>query len=111
VSPGVTIRLRPERTIAGGEALARDEDGRVVFVRGALGGELVDVEVVEAKKDWARARVLEVVEPSTHRVVPPCPQRRLGCGGCDWQHVAPEVQPSMKAEIVVDALRRTGRLE
>ena len=110
VSPDVTIRLRPERTIAGGEALARDADGRVVFVRGALGGELVDVEVVEAKKDWARARVVDVVEPSAHRVEPPCPQRRLGCGGCDWQHVAPAAQPSMKAEIVLDALRRTGRL-
>jgi 23S rRNA (uracil1939-C5)-methyltransferase len=43
-------------------------------------------------------------------VVPPCPRRREGCGGCDWQHVAVPAQLRAKIEIVRDAMRRTARL-
>jgi 23S rRNA (uracil1939-C5)-methyltransferase len=43
-------------------------------------------------------------------VVPPCEQRRAGCGGCDWQHLDPKAQLAAKVEIVRDAMRRTARL-
>lgn len=102
--------LRPERFVAGGEALARADDGRVVFVRGAVPGDEVDVEPVEDSGDWSRVVVTRVVRPSPDRVEPPCPQRREGCGGCDWQHVAVPAQLPAKAAIVRDALRRTARL-
>lgn len=91
--------------------MARDADGRVVFVRGALPGETVAVEIVESKRDFARADVAEVLAASSHRVVPPCPHRIEGCGGCDWQHLHPVAQLGAKAAIVTDALRRTARLE
>jgi 23S rRNA (uracil1939-C5)-methyltransferase len=100
--------VRPDRFVAGGDALARDDDGRVVFVRGALPGETVAVEVTAAKKDWARADVVEVVEPSPDRVVPPCPSRRAGCGGCGWQHLSLGAQRAARLTIVSDALRRIG---
>ena len=74
-------RLHPERFVAGGEALARDVDGRVVFVRGGVPGDEVSVSIVDDKGDWARGVVTEVHEPSTDRVEPPCPRRREGCGG------------------------------
>lgn len=100
--------LRPDRVAAGGEAIARDDDGRVVFVRGALPGELVRVAVSTERKDWARGDAVEVLEPSPDRVVPPCPSRRAGCGGCGWQHVALDAQRELRVAVVVDALRRIG---
>ncbi|HWM20810.1 MAG TPA: TRAM domain-containing protein [Ilumatobacteraceae bacterium] len=108
-SPAV-LTLRTERFVAGGDALAKADDGRVVFVRGALPGELVSVEVTEEKRDWSRGDVVDVVEPSFDRVIPPCPYRIAGCGGCDWQHVAVSAQMTAKAALLADAMRRTGGL-
>lgn len=104
------VVVRPERFVAGGEALAHDDTGRVVFVRGGVPGDTVTVETVEDKGDWSRAVVTSVVAPSPDRVDPPCPARLGGCGGCDWQHLAVAAQLPAKAEIVRDALRRTARL-
>ena len=104
------LSVRPERFIAGGETLAHDDDGRVVFVRGGLPGELVAVEVAETKGDWARGLAVEISEPSPQRREPPCEQRRRGCGGCDWQHLAAADQLAAKSDIVRDALGRTGRV-
>ena len=56
----------------GGEAIGRDETGRVVFVPYAIAGEEVVVEIVEEKKNYARARLVEIVKPSSSRVTPPC---------------------------------------
>ena len=95
---------------AGGDAIARDADGRVVFVTGALPGELVTARIVTSKKDYAKAVVVEVVEPSPDRVGAPCPSVAAGCGGCQWQHVALPAQRTLRRSIVVDALRRLGRL-
>ena len=96
---------------AGGDGLGRDDDGRVVFVPGALPGESVAVEVVQQKKDFARAQLVEVVRASADRVVPPCPFVAAGCGGCDWQHIAPGAQRRLKAAVVADALRRQAHLD
>ena len=104
------LELVPTGMVAGGAALARDEGGRVVFVDGALPGELVVARVTEARKDFARAVTVEVREPSPDRVAPPCVALAAGCGGCTWQHVGAEAQARYKAAIVVDALRRIGRL-
>ncbi len=104
------MRVRPERFVAGGEALARDDDGRVVFVRGGMPGDDVSVEMTEMHGDWSRGRVIGIHEPAPDRVEPPCPQRRAGCGGCDWQHVHVDAQLPAKVTIVVDAMRRTAKL-
>ena len=96
---------------AGGDAIARDPGGRVIFVTGALPGERVRVELVDERRDYARAHTIEVVEPSPDRVAPPCPELAKGCGGCQWQHVAVAAQRRLKADIVTDALRRVGRLD
>lgn len=99
-----------EKVAAGGDAIAHLDDGRVVFVDGAIPGETVQVAVHTSKKDFAKASVLAVLEPSPDRVVAPCPEQVNGCGGCGWQHVAPTAQLRLKADIVADALRRTARL-
>lgn len=103
--------LRAESVAAGGDAIARQADGRVVFVEGAIPGELVEVEITQTKKDFARGRVAAVREPSPDRVDPPCPHVARGCGGCQWQHVDPVRQLDLKVSVIEDALRRIGRVE
>ena len=105
-----SIEVRAEKMAAGGDAIARMADGRVAFVRGALPDELVAIDVVQAKKDFVRAEVTDVIEPSPHRVEPPCVGHAAGCGGCTWQHVAAGAQLRLKAAVVTEALRRTGRI-
>lgn len=103
-------RVQIERLVAGGDALARMSDGRVAFVEGALPGETVDVEVMQAKKDFVKARLVRIIEPSTDRVVPPCAHVADGCGGCSWQHLNPTKHLSAKSEIVRESLRRVAKL-
>ena len=95
---------------AGGDAIARMADGRVAFVRGALPNELVAIEVVQSKKDFVRAEVVDVIEPAAYRVDPPCPAHAAGCGGCTWQHVDAAAQLELKTAVVIEALKRTGKL-
>ena len=105
------MTLRPERMVAGGDAMARLDDGRVAFVTGALPGEEVEVAIRNDRKDFVRATVTDVVVPSPSRVVPSCPHRRAGCGGCGWMHFEPEAQFDAKVEIVAESLRRVGRFD
>jgi tRNA/tmRNA/rRNA uracil-C5-methylase (TrmA/RlmC/RlmD family) len=97
----------------GGHCVARHE-GRVVFVRHALPGELVDVRLTEAgerAKFW-RGDAVAVHEASPDRVEPRCPVARPGgCGGCDWQHASTAAQRGLKADVVREQLRRLARLE
>jgi 23S rRNA (uracil1939-C5)-methyltransferase len=104
------VELRLEGIAHGGEALGRWRD-RVVFVPFAIPGERVRVELLEEKPRWARARLVEVLEPSPDRVDPPCPYFGYEkCSGCQWQHIAYERQASLKQEIVADHLRRLGHI-
>ena len=107
----MTVELVAEKVVAGGEALARGADGRVVLIEGAIPGERVRVELHNVKKTFARGRILEVLEPSADRVAPPCVHVAEGCGGCDWQHIGPDAQRNLRRDIVVDALTRLGKVE
>ena len=93
----------------GGEAVGHLADGRAVFVAGALPGEIVRVEVLRAKPRWARARLLDVLEPSPNRVTPPCPYVGT-CGGCQLQHAAPAAQAKLKRRVVAEQLGRLGHI-
>jgi tRNA/tmRNA/rRNA uracil-C5-methylase (TrmA/RlmC/RlmD family) len=93
----------------GGHCVARRADGPVLFVRHALPGERVRVEVTERRSGFWRADAVEVLEASPDRVVPPCPFARPGrCGGCDFQHVSPPAQRALKASVVREQLARLG---
>ncbi len=105
------IILRPERMVAGGDAMARLDDGRVAFVTGALPGEQVEAVVRNDRKDFVKATTTDVLDSSPHRVAPTCPHRREGCGGCGWMHFDVEAQMAAKVEIVAESLRRVGRFD
>ena len=88
--------------------------GRVVFVRHALPGETVDIEVTEGTEGdrfW-RADAVAVAVASPDRVEPPCPYAGPdACGGCDFQHVALPAQRALKAAVVREQLRRLAGLD
>lgn len=110
-SPPATSIVRVKRAATGG-AVGRLDDGRVVFVRHALPGELVRVELTELSHSFARGDAVEVLEASPERVTAPCPYARPGgCGGCDLQHGSESAQLSWKAAIVAEHLRRIAHLE
>jgi 23S rRNA (uracil1939-C5)-methyltransferase len=108
MTPG-EIEVRISAVAAGGAGIGRMPDGRVVFCDGALPGELVAARTVEDKKDFARAALVDVLEPSPARVDPPCPHVARGCGGCTWLHIAPAAAAAFKVDIVRDALRRLAK--
>jgi tRNA/tmRNA/rRNA uracil-C5-methylase (TrmA/RlmC/RlmD family) len=106
------VRLTVGRVAAGGACVARAEDGRVVFVRHALPGETVRVEVTSETSRFLRADAVEVLEPSPDRVTPPCPYAGPGrCGGCDWQHALPAAQLRLKGDVVREHLARLAGYE
>ena len=97
--------------VAGGAAIARDAEGRVVFVAGALPGERVRVTIESEHRGYVTGRLVEVLEPSAARVDPPCPELARGCGACQWQHIDVAAQRDLKRDIVLDALTRIGKVE
>nr|WP_254185696.1 TRAM domain-containing protein [Nocardioides panacis] len=110
---GERYDVRPERIAHGGFVVARHE-GVVVFVRHALPGERVVVEVTEGQEGdrFLRADAVQVLEASPDRVTPPCPfSGPDACGGCDFQHVAVPAQRALKAAVVAEQLQRLAGLD
>ncbi len=92
---------------AGGDAVGRLADGRVVFVEGGLPGERVRLDSVRPAKRFVRARAAKIERPSPDRVEPRCPHFGA-CGGCRWQHLRYPAQVEAKRNILRDALERIG---
>jgi 23S rRNA (uracil1939-C5)-methyltransferase len=110
-----TAATRPHRgdqldltvdTIAFGGAGVARHDGYVVFVQGGIPGDTVRVEIGKAKRAYAEARVLEVLEPSPERIAP-----IANHPGASWQVIPYAKQLEIKQEQVDDALKRIGHLE
>jgi tRNA/tmRNA/rRNA uracil-C5-methylase (TrmA/RlmC/RlmD family) len=96
-----------ERVAHGGVCIGHADDGRVVFVRHALPGERVRVQVTEERRSYLRADAVEILHPAAARVPAPCPWAGPGrCGGCDWQHVALDEQRRLKASVVTEQMSR-----
>jgi 23S rRNA (uracil1939-C5)-methyltransferase len=104
-SRGDVLELTIDSLAHGGNGVSRLE-GYVVFVAGAVPGDRVRAEVGKAKKAYAEARAIEIVEPSPERVAPFADHP-----GAPWQVLSYERQLEVKAEQVADALKRIGKLE
>lgn len=96
----------------GGHCVAR-VDSRVIFVRHALPGERVVVEVTEDRGgSFCRGDAVSVLAAAPGRVSPPCPLAVPGgCGGCDWQHASGAEQRALKGFVVAEQLRRLAGLD
>ncbi|HEY8397051.1 MAG TPA: 23S rRNA (uracil(1939)-C(5))-methyltransferase RlmD [Flavihumibacter sp.] len=102
-------KLTVEDYAAGGKSLSRVE-GKVVFIEGAVPGDVVDVRLSKNKKDWAEGRVDRFHSYSADRVEPFC-QHFGVCGGCKWQMLPYEKQLIYKQQEVEQQLRRIGKVE
>ncbi|WP_425163935.1 class I SAM-dependent RNA methyltransferase [Candidatus Binatus sp.] len=85
-------------------------DGKAVMVPGAVAGDKLEVEIVSERRDYAVAKIREVVSASADRRVAPCPYLPR-CGGCDWQHIDYSAQVRFKGEVVARELGYTLGLE
>jgi len=94
----------------GGDAIGRLPDSRAVFVPFGLPGERVRVRLVEEKKNFARGKIVEILEPAPDRIDSKC--KHFGvCGGCHYQNLPYEKQVQAKTDILVDQLKRIGKIE
>lgn len=107
-SPPVA-EIHLERVAHGGFVVGR-RGNKVVFVTGGLPGERALVEITSSTSRFDRGRVVQVLEAAPGRVEPPCPIANR-CGGCDWQHAAPELQLDLKTAVVTEQLARLGGYE
>jgi len=108
-APGQTVRLTITDVAFGGEGVGRLNDF-VVFVPFVAPGETVEAELIEVKKRFARARLLQVLQPSPDRVAPAC--RYFGqCGGCQYQHIAYPAQLRIKHKQVCDLFQKIGGMD
>ncbi|MEO8762920.1 MAG: 23S rRNA (uracil(1939)-C(5))-methyltransferase RlmD [Ginsengibacter sp.] len=92
-----------------GKALGRVE-GKVIFVEGAVPGDIADVFITRNKKDWAEGKAITIKEFSKERVEPFCIHFGV-CGGCKWQMLPYDKQLIYKQQEAADAFKRIGRLE
>ena len=92
-----------------GKAIAK-HDGLVVFIEGAVPGDVVDVMVHRKKNNFAEAKVQKIISLSDSRVNPVCEYFGT-CGGCKWQNLAYNTQLAFKQKYVYDAFTRIGKLE
>lgn len=93
---------------AEGKALAKVE-GKVIFIEGAVPGDVVDVLLNRNKKDWAEGKVQQIHSFSPERVVPFCIHFGI-CGGCKWQMLPYKKQLEYKEQEVRDVIKRIGKL-
>ncbi|MCR9192102.1 MAG: 23S rRNA (uracil(1939)-C(5))-methyltransferase RlmD [Gammaproteobacteria bacterium] len=104
--PPVIATATIEKYAHDGRGLARIS-GKTTFIAGALPDETVEFEYTRRKSDYDEGRVLTVLESSPERVEPDCPHYVM-CGGCSFQHVAPEAQITIKQGILLELLERVG---
>ncbi|MFN3479092.1 MAG: class I SAM-dependent RNA methyltransferase [Thermodesulfovibrionales bacterium] len=102
------LSLRVETPVYGGYTIGRD--GKVIFIKGAIPGEYVEITIKETRKDYSIGEVTRVLEPSEFRRIPPCPYFGL-CGGCQLQYIQYERQVTIKEEILKDSLQRIGKIQ
>jgi tRNA/tmRNA/rRNA uracil-C5-methylase (TrmA/RlmC/RlmD family) len=92
----------------GGEGVGRIDDF-VVFVPFVLPGEIVEAEITEVKKNFARAKLFRVVTSSPERVEPEC-KYFTQCGGCQYQHMDYAAQLRVKHKQISDLFERVGKI-
>jgi len=104
-----TVELWINRMAYGGKGIAH-LDGLVVFVDGAIPGDRVMARVVRKKKDYAEAKLEELLDPSPDRINAPCPYSGY-CGGCTFQHLRYEKQLEYKKGHIRDSISRIGAID
>ncbi len=104
------LTLKAQSLLQNGNALCKTEDGFVVFVAGAIPGEVFDAHVIKVTKSYAVAKIVNIIQPSLSRNEDGCPFSK-SCGGCVFQHIDYQTECKYKEDAVNDALKRIGKLD
>lgn len=107
-SAGERVELLIDRLTYGGDGIA-NWNGLKVFVRFAAPEEMVRARIIQKKKDYAVAEIVEIIRPSPLRTQPRC-QFYGQCGGCQLQHIDYTGQLVIKKILVNDALQHIGKI-
>jgi 23S rRNA (uracil1939-C5)-methyltransferase len=99
------MKLKIEKLIFGGSGLGRAEDGRPVFVRKSVPGDMLEVSTLKDKKSYSEAVIQKIVEPSSERITAKCPYFDK-CGGCDHQNITYKNQLKFKNDIIKEFIDR-----
>ncbi|HMO47184.1 MAG TPA: 23S rRNA (uracil(1939)-C(5))-methyltransferase RlmD [Rubrivivax sp.] len=94
--------------------VARRADGKVVFIDGALPGEVVTCSTGRSKNNWEQGTMTALRRESAQRVRPACPHFGLhagACGGCKMQHLHPAAQVAVKQRVLEDSLWHLGKVK
>jgi len=93
-----------------GKGLGRRPDGRVVFVKNVVPGDIVDVRIQKSRKSFQEGFVVKWHKLSDRRVEPKCEHFKY-CGGCQWQNLSYDDQLHFKTNMVTNAMKRIGKVE
>ena len=108
---GQRVAVTIEKVAHGGHFIARHE-GAVIFVRHAIPGEECTIEISSVGSSFNRGDVVSVEKPSADRESPPCSYaHRLGCGGCDFQHIEISAQRKLKSDVIREQFARIAKME
>ena len=108
--PALELELSITDLSHDGRGVARSEDGKAVFVTGALPGERVKARTTIRKKQFDEAIALDILHASPDRVTPRCTHFGT-CGGCALQHLAPEAQIVAKQHTLMENFERIGHVK
>lgn len=109
VSLGQSHNVTIEKLVYGGDGLAHIGT-QAIFVPFAAPGDQVRVRITEVERNYARAVIEEIIEPSPARRTPPCAHFGV-CGGCQLQHLDYAAQLETKVAFIRESLRRVGRID
>ncbi|NLF83481.1 MAG: 23S rRNA (uracil(1939)-C(5))-methyltransferase RlmD [Candidatus Gastranaerophilales bacterium] len=109
MNKGEIVELTIEKLVYGGEGIGKIGN-TTVFVEDVAPNDRIRAEIVSVKKDYAKAILKEVVEPSPYRVKPVCALAKV-CGGCQRQHIDYAEQLRAKKQIVSETLERVGGIQ
>ncbi|MCA6221691.1 23S rRNA (uracil(1939)-C(5))-methyltransferase RlmD [Photorhabdus antumapuensis] len=98
------ITVTADNLDAQGQGVARHQ-GKTIFIAGLLPGEQAQVQLTEEKRQFAKAKLVKRLSDSPYRVNPRCPHFGV-CGGCQQQHVAPDLQRESKANVLEHLIKR-----
>ena len=111
VAVGDVLEVEIEKVAHGGHFIAR-HNGAVIFIRHGISGERCRVQITSSGSSFNRADVIEVLEASPDRVVAPCTYaHRLGCGGCDFQHISLTRQRAFKSDVITEQFARIAKMD
>lgn len=109
VSIGESHDVTIEKLVYGGDGLAHIGT-QAVFVPFAATGDQLRIRITEVERNYARAVIEEIIEPSPARRTPPCVHFGV-CGGCQLQHLDYAAQLETKVAFIRESLRRVGRID